>query len=143
MSQAKPLDIQKDLIQNTPVKIILEKCFFGRNSVLKLQLSKQVIKYSCYIHIGIIEKNDKWNWIKSKFNEIELAQIINFINSKEEKISFFHKFNNQSKSIHLSKTQKGIIMKIDQFTKLISYPESKVLEILLTKIIEIKNFKTY
>lgn len=143
MTQAKPLDIQNDLIKTTPVTILLEKCFFGKNSVLKLQLSKQTIKYSCYIHIGIIDNNDKWTWVKSKFNEVELAQIINFINTKEEKISFFHKFKDQSKSIHLSKTQKGIIMKIDQFTKLISYPESRVLEILLTKIIEIKNFKTY
>jgi len=142
MTETKPLNIQDDLNREITTEIILEKCFFGKNSVLKIQLSKRSIKYDCYIHIGIINSKDQWSWIKTKFNEIELAQIIDFINTKEEKLSFFHKFKEQSKSIHLAKTQRGTIIKIEDKSKLLSFPECRIIEILLKKIIEIKNFKT-
>lgn len=142
--EAKPLNIQEEINKISEPTVLLNKCFFGKNSALKIQLVKKVTESECYIHLGNMEK-DKWTWNKTKFNELELAQIINFIRSDTKSISFFHKFNDNSQSIFLNKvekspTEKGYIIKIKNVSKFISEPEMTVLEILFKKIIEIKNF---
>lgn len=144
MIEAKPLNIQDEINKISEPEVLLNKCFFGKNSALKIQFVKKATESECYIHLGSMEK-DKWTWVKTKFNELELAQIINFSKSEIKSISFFHKFNDNSQSIFMNKvekspTEKGYMIKIRNISKFISEPEMTVLEILLRKIIEMKNF---
>ena len=144
MIEAKPLNIQDEINKIAEPTVLLNKCFFGKNSALKIQLVKRATECECYIHLGSLEK-EKWNWVKTKFNELELAQIINFSKSDAKGISFFHKFNDNSQSIFLNKvekspTEKGYMIKIKTISKFISEPEMTVIEILFKRIIELKNF---
>lgn len=146
--EAKPLNIQDEINRISEPTVLLNKCFFGKNSALKIQLTKKVTETDCYIHLGSLEK-EKWTWIKTKFNELELAQVINFVknnNPEIKSISFFHKFNDNSQSIFINKveknpTEKGIIVKIKTISKFLSEAEITVMEIIFRRIIELKNFR--
>ncbi|MBN2880713.1 hypothetical protein JXM83_01550 [Candidatus Woesearchaeota archaeon] len=141
MIEAKPLDIQEELNRSAQPESLLDRCFFGKNTVLKIQLTKKITEYNCYIHVGKVEENT-WKWTRIKLNDLELAEIVDFINSDKKTISFFHKFKETSKSIHINKIEKGSMVKIDNISKFMVDSELRILEILLKKIIEIRNFNT-
>ena len=53
--------------------LIINKAFMSKNNALKIQYNKNVNQI--YVHAGK-KDNDKWIWIKSKFNDAEIGEIL-------------------------------------------------------------------
>jgi ribonuclease HI len=119
----------------TNQSLIAERVFFAKTTCLKFQISKTK---EVYIHIGALQQQ-KWEWNIVKFNDLELAQLLNVISGIEEKCAFFHnnshKGANTKTQIWCSKTDKGLSIKINSLSKLLNVYETKVLELLIHRSI--------
>ena len=112
---------------------ILNKCFFGKITCLRVQINQ---KKEFYIHMGIL-KNQNWLWDKIKLNEMEIGEIIYSLNQIEHKTSFFHKFNKSSSQVWINKSKEKLTIKVNDVSKSFSVGEIEILKIILKKSLEI------
>ncbi len=111
----------------------LDKCFFGKESALKIQYDKENNKI--YLGIGKKGSNNDWTWEKAKLKDIEAAEILRVIASKTEAASFFHTFNNKNTKIWINKNEDSLIIKVDDQSKKLNPAEQEVLRIFLEEVI--------
>lgn len=111
----------------------LDKCFFGKESALKVQYDKENNKI--YLGIGKKGTNNDWTWENAKLKDIEAAEIIRVIASKTEAASFFHSFNNKNTKIWINKNEDTLTIKVDDQSKKLSPAEQEVLRIFLEEVI--------
>ncbi|MFP4402431.1 MAG: ribonuclease HI family protein [Candidatus Nanoarchaeia archaeon] len=115
--------------------LIAERVFFAKTTCLKFQISKT---REVYIHIGAMQQQ-KWSWNITKFNDLELAQLLNVIEGVEDKCAFFHnnshKGANTKTQIWCTKTDKGLSIKINALSKLLNHYETRVLKLLIERSI--------
>ena len=111
----------------------LDKCFFGKESALKVQYDKENNKI--YLGIGKKGSNNDWTWENAKLKDVEAAEIIRVIASKTEAASFFHSFNNKNTKIWINKNEDSLIIKVDDQSKKLTPAEQEVLRIFLEGVI--------
>jgi len=111
----------------------LDKCFFGKESGLKVQYDKENNKI--YLGIGKKGSNNDWTWETAKLKDIEAAEIIRVITSKTEAASFFHSFNNKKTKIWINKSEDSLAIKIENQSKRLNPAEQEVLRIFLEEVI--------
>lgn len=110
----------------------LDKCFFGKESALKVQYDKDTNK----LYLGVGKKNDNdWTWEKAKLKDVEAAEILRVIASKTEAASFFHSFNNKNTKIWVNKSEDSLVIKIESQSKKLNPAEQEVLRIFLEEVI--------
>lgn len=113
-------------------KIILNKAFFGKDNCLKVMLNSQK---ECYMHWGWKNQENKFDWVKVKFSDGELGDIISVLEGKKNSVAFFHTFNESKRQIWINKKQELAFFKIKEMTKFLSEGEQKVLSLLLSHVI--------
>ena len=111
----------------------LDKCFFGKESALKVQYDKETGKI--FLGIGKKGSSNDWTWENAKLKDVEAAEIIRVIASKTEAASFFHSFNNKNTKIWINKSEDSLIIKVDDQSKKLSPAEQEVLRIFLEEVI--------
>lgn len=126
---------------NSGQQLIAERVFFSKTSCLKFQISK---RKEMYFHIGKLQSNS-WDWKIIKCSDVEVAQICSLIQGKENSCAFFHKNShkgaNTSTQIWCNMTEKGLSIKIQNNSKLLSTYEADVLyELMRRGIWEINKF---
>lgn len=72
--------------------LIINKAFMSKNNALKIQYNKSVNQI--YLHAGRKE-TDKWSWIKSKFSDSEIGEILRVLNGEIDKCSFYLRISRQ------------------------------------------------
>ena len=91
-----------------------------------------------YIHIGSL-KEKQWEWKIVKFNDMELSEMLFILEGKKDKCAFFHsnshKGANTKTQIWCTSNEKGFSIKIQDFSKLLSPPEARVLQELIRRSI--------
>ena len=114
-------------------KLVINKAFFGKENCLKIALNQQK---ECYMHWGM-KKDNKYEWIKVKFADLELAQIHEVLDSKKSQVAFFHSFNGKTRQILVNKSTDGesIFFKIKEMNKSLTKGEMTVMKLLLAHII--------
>jgi len=122
-----------------PIKLKLNRAFFGQINCLKIQLN---LNNELYFHMGLLnKKSNSWSWEKVKMNDNEVGEIVNLLRKDEGKCSFFHSFENNKTQIWCNKNKTGFSIKIKTISKNLSVGESEVLRIILEKAIIIKNYE--
>ena len=114
-------------------KLIINKAFFGKDNCLKLMLN---VNKECYMHWGM-KKADKYEWVKVKFSDQELAQIYDVLDGKKPQQAFFHSYNGKQRQIWINKLPEGeaIFFKIKEMNKSLSKGELVVMKLLISEII--------
>jgi len=116
----------------------LDKAFFGKINCLKIQMNQFD---EVYFHMGLLnQKLKKWNWIKVKFSDSELGDIIHVLKKDEAKISFFHSFDNNKTQIWCNKSKEFFTIKIKDVSKKMTIGEYELFRVLLERIIIERNF---
>jgi len=116
--------------------LIINKAFLSKNNALKIQYNKDVNQI--YIHAGK-KDNDKWIWIKSKFSDSEIGEILRVLNGQTDKCSFFHKYNDNTTRTWVNKKNGFIFFKIEDISKALNSGEQEVMRVLLEKVILLCN----
>jgi len=111
----------------------LDKCFFGKESALKVQYDKE--NNNIYLGVGKKGSNNDWTWENAKLKDVEAAEIIRVIASKTEAASFFHSFNNKDTKIWINKNEDSLIIKVDDQSKKLTPAEQEVLRLFLEEVI--------
>ena len=111
----------------------LDKCFFGKESALKVQYDKETNRI--YLGVGKKGSNNDWTWGNAKLKDVEAAEIIRVIASKTEAASFFHSFNNKKTKIWINKSEDSLSIKIENQGKKLNPAEQEVLRIFLEEVI--------
>lgn len=129
------------LPQESQQQLIAEKVFFSKASCLKFQIST---RKEMYFHIGKLQANS-WDWKIIKCSDVEIAQICSLIRGEETNCAFFHKNShkgaNTSTQIWCNMNEKGLSIKIQNNSKLLSKYEADVLyELMRRGIWEINKF---
>lgn len=127
-------------------KTLLERAFFGKDSCLVVSLNN---RNECYFQFGkVAEKNvsgkDFWSWKKTKMNDVELGDILDVLEQRKPKISFFHSF---SKDGAKSQTQiwverldgGNVRFSVKEANRALMAGEQQVLIVLLKHIILMMN----
>ena len=135
IEQSEQHEAQPILLAQT--KLFLNKCFMAKSSALKLQLND---KNECYLHLGKLNQ-EEWYWKKIKINQNEIGDIIRLLLGKESKLSFFHQYNNEGTSIHVSRSKDVVFFKIGDFNKALVLGEQEVMRVLLERILLQVNFE--
>lgn len=123
-------------------KTLLERAFFGKDSCLIVSLNA---KNECYFQFGKISGKDNggkdsWLWKKTKMNDVELGDILDVLEKRKEKVSFFHSFG---KGTDKSQTQiwverlqnESVIFRVKEASRALQTGEQQVLITLLRHII--------
>ena len=120
-------------------KLIVNKAFFGKENCLKIALNSQK---ECYMHWGM-KKDEKYEWFKIKFNDMELGQIYDVLDGKKSQVAFFHSFNGKQRQIWINKSADGesVFFKIKEMNKSLGRGESVVMRILIASIIARMNIE--
>ena len=113
-------------------KMILNKAFFGKSNCIKVMLN---VQKECYIHWGWKNANEKYEWIKCKFSDTEIADIVSVLEGKKDSVAFYHTFNENSRQIWINRKQEAVFFKIKEMTKFLSEGEQKVLSLLLSHVV--------
>lgn len=116
--------------------LIINKAFMSKNNALKIQYNKSVNQI--YFHAGKKE-TDKWSWIKTKFIDSEIGEILRVLNGGIDKCSFYHQFNGKSTRTWINKKNEFVFFKIEGISKALNTGEQEVMKILLRKIIVLCN----
>lgn len=118
---------------NPGQQLIAERVFFSKTSCLKFQISK---RKEMYFHIGKLQSNS-WDWKIIKCSDVEIAQICSLIQGRESSCAFFHKNShkgaNTSTQIWCNMTEKGLSIKVQNNSKLLSIYEADVLHELMRR----------
>ena len=116
--------------------LIINKAFMSKNNALKIQYNKDVNQI--FIHAGK-KDNEKWVWIKTKFSDSEIGDILRVLNGQTDKCSFFHQFNGNTTRTWINKKDGFVFFKIEDISKALNSGEQEVLKVLLNKIILLSN----
>jgi hypothetical protein len=119
-------------------KFILNKAFFGKINCLKILMNTEG---EVYFHLGLKDSKDVWNWKKVKMSDSELGDIVNVLNQKESKCSFYHSFKDVKTQIWCNKSENSFNIKIGDASKNLTIGEFEVLRILIEKCVIKMNFK--
>lgn len=111
----------------------LDKAFFGKDNCLKLQYNKE--KKECYFHLGKTKDDKSWEWVKIKFNELELGDIVNLINGKKNSLAFYHSFGESKQQIWLNTNKDYFTIKTKEISKSLVSGEQTVVRVMLENII--------
>lgn len=130
------------------MKTILERAFFGKDSCLVVNMNSN---NECYFQFGKIStKNpqgkDAWVWKKAKMNDVELGDIINVLEARQQKVSFFHSFTKDATKsqtqIWVERLEGGnVVFRVKEATRALVLGEQQVLAILLRHIIVMMHLK--
>ncbi len=114
-------------------KLVINKAFFGKENCLKIALNSQK---ECYMHWGM-KKDEKYEWFKIKFNDMEIAQIYDVLDGKKSQVAFFHSFNGKQRQIWINKSADGesTFFKIKEMNKSLTKGEMTVMKLLMSNII--------
>ena len=114
-------------------KLIVNRCFFGKENCIKITLNSQK---ECYMHWGM-KKDNKYEWVKVKFGDTEIAQIYEVLDGKKSQVAFFHSFNGKQRQIWINKSADGecAFFKIKEMNKSISGGEATVMKLLIAHIV--------
>lgn len=107
--------------------LLINRAFFGKDNAFKFMLTKD---RECYFQVGK-ESGDEWKWKKAKMNDLELAEIYDFLRKEKEKVNFYHEFEGDKTQIWISRKNEYIFIKIEDYTKRLSLSEQVVLEKLI------------
>jgi hypothetical protein len=118
--------------------LIINKAFMSKNNALKIQYNKNTNQI--YIHAGK-KDNYKWVWIKSKFSDSEIGEILRVLDGQTDKCSFFHQFNGNTTRTWINKKDGFIFVKIEDISKALNSGEQEVMKVLLEKVILLANIK--
>jgi hypothetical protein len=110
----------------------------SKNNALKIQYNKNTNQI--YIHAGK-KDNYKWVWIKSKFSDSEIGEILRVLDGQTDKCSFFHQFNGNTTRTWINKKDGFIFVKIEDISKALNSGEQEVMKVLLEKVILLANIK--
>ena len=93
----------------------------------------------CYFNWGILQSGtqDKWKWIKAKFKDNELGEIIGVLDGITESVSFCHKYNDTIRSIWVYKKAGKVTIKVKEVIKSLTIGEQIVLSNVLTQVRQI------
>lgn len=108
----------------------------SKNNALKIQYNKD--KNQIFFHAGK-KDNDKWNWIRSKFSDSEIGEILRVLNGKIDKCSFYHQYNGKAKRTWINKKNGYLFFKIEDISKALNSGEQEVMKVLLEKVILLAN----
>jgi len=115
-------------------QLLLNKAFMSKTGCLKLQCNEKT--KSIYLHAGKKQTDNSWAWTKTKIGDDEAGHILNVLSGFVDKISFFHKFQNQTKRTWINKDDKGLLwVRIEETKKSLSPGEQQVFKILLERAI--------
>ncbi len=121
---------------------IINKPFFSKTTCLKVMLVSKDVEDAkiteCYFNWGILQSGTKnnWKWIKVKFNDTELGEIIGVLDGISESVSFCHKYNNVIRSIWVYKKSGKVTLKVKEVSKSLTIGEQIVLSNVLKTIIQ-------
>lgn len=126
------------------IEYIINKPFFSKTTCLKIMLVSKNIKDTkikeCYFNWGILQNGskdkDKWKWIKAKFKDTELGDIITVLDGISDSVSFCHKYNNVIRSIWVYNKEGKVSLKVKEVSKSLTTGEQIVLSIILKEIIK-------
>jgi len=90
-----------------------------------------------------MKKEDKYEWIKVKFGDAELAQIYDVLDGRKSQVAFFHSFNGKQRQIWINKSADGesVFFKIKEMNKSLGRGEAVVMRILISEIIARMNIE--
>ena len=129
----KQINTEQNVIK--PQHLIVQRVFFSKTTCLKYQLST---RKEVYMHIGSLQ-NNSWNWKIVKFNDTELCEIMSVLEQKKQRCAFFHNNShnnsNTKTQIWCSYTEKGVSIKVQDYSKLLSFSEVRVLQELISRSI--------
>ena len=111
--------------------MIVNRAFFGKENCLKVTLNNEK---ECYFHWGIKNK-EKYEWVKVKFNDLELAEMINIFKGKKRSVAFFHEFKGNKRQIWVNSKDDFTFVKVKELSKSLTQAEVTVMRILLENII--------
>lgn len=134
----KKISNENNSIMKLNEQLKLDKAFFGKINCLKIQMNQF---NDVYFHMGLLNsKNKEWNWIKVKFSDSELAEMIHILKKEDAKTSFFHSFDNNTTQIWCNKSKDFFTVKIKDVSKKLTIGEFELLRVILEKVIIIRNF---
>ena len=108
-------------------KQVLERIFFGKDNAFKLNFTS---KGETYFQLGV-KKDEGWSWKKVKMNDMELGKIINVLENKTAKASFYHEFEGERTQIWVNRKDKFVFIRIGDNSKGLNAGEQTVLRELL------------
>lgn len=124
------------------IQYIINKPFFSKTTCLKVMLVSKTIKdmkiKECYFNWGIIQNGTKnnWKWIKAKFKDTELGEIVGVLSGISDSVSFCHRYNNVIRSIWVYKKSGKVSLKVKEVSKSLTVGEQIVLSNVLNQIIQ-------
>jgi len=116
--------------------LVINKAFMSKKNALKIQYNKDVNQI--YIHAGK-KDTEKWVWIKSKFADSEIGEILRILDGQIDKCSFFHQYNRKATRTWINKKNGFIFFKVEDISKALNSGEQEVMKVLLRKIIVLAN----
>ena len=115
-------------------QLLINKAFMSKAGSLKIQVNTKT--KSIYLHAGKKQADDTWSWEKTKIDDSECGAILNVLKGRIDKISFFHKFNDNQKRTWINKDNNGLFwIRIEDYKKSLNPGEQTVFEILLEQAI--------
>lgn len=121
--------MEQVLVSEAP-PLMLDRAFFGKDNCLTLQMRGK----QCYLKWGR-KAGSAWEWKNAKMSDSELGDILRVLDGEEREASFFHSFNGDSTKIWVSRQDKAVVFKADDYTKGLQPGEQKVLSVLLRNCI--------
>ncbi len=120
--------------ETTYQRPLLDRAFFGKDTCLTVQIREG----NCYLKWGK-KTGDQWSWKSTKFNDVELGDIIRLLEGTIGELKLYHSYNDESTQIWMSRVQDKLILKAGEYTKSLLPGEQKVLAILLSHSIWMMN----
>jgi len=117
-------------------QLVVNKAFLSKSTALKIQYNQTVNQI--YLHAGK-KQTDKWVWIRSKFSDAELGDILRVLHGQADSCSFFHRYNGHTTRTWVNKKDGYVFVKIEDISKALNTGEQEVLKVLLQQIIWLAN----
>ena len=130
---------EKQASRPEPVRVLLQRAFFGQDNVLKVLVNS---RGECYFQWGW-PAAERWEWKKVKFNDMELGEMLTVLQGQKEKASFFHSYDSvegkTTTQIWINRSGGYCTFKVKECSKSLNAGEQKVLEVLLQHAIVMMN----
>ena len=110
---------------------ILARAAFGRESCVKIERNGR----GTWLQVGK-KSGEAWDWKKAKLSDVEIAELLLVLDSRQEQAGFFHKFNGNETRISVGRKEQTLFIRVDDYAAALNPGQQVVFAFLCQRIIE-------